>query len=246
MRHLALATLLLLPACSSHADGPPGGPRGGRPLMGRAPLSLAGEPLGRMAPDEAAYAAIVVDWAKGLDANHDGLLSPDELKPDIARFFKQVDGDKDGAINSRELGEYRLAKQAALRGAGPDRPGGPPPEGGPPGGGESGDRPPPPRDGGGAGGRGGMMGGGAGADKVMEADRNLDFRVTPAELETLALERLKALDTDKDGRTSLAEIHAGAVTAYNERPMRGGPGGMGGGRPGGGGGGPPGGGGRGP
>ena len=52
---------------------------------------------------------------------------------------------------------------------------------------------------------------------------------------------LRALDSDRDGRTSLAEIRAGAVVAYNERPMRGGPGGMGGPR--GGGGRPPGGGG---
>lgn len=202
--------------------------------MGRVPLSPAGEPLGRMAPDEASYAAILVDWARALDSNHDGFLSPEEVKPDIVHFLREMDSDKDGAVNTRELADYRLARLAALRGEAPapDRANGPPPEGG--------DAPPPPPPGGGP--RGGMMGGG-GADKVMEADRNLDFRVTPLELETLTLERLRAMDSNQDGRTSLDEIREAGIKAYNERPARGGPGGHGGGRPGGG---PPGGGAGGP
>ncbi|MBP7336768.1 hypothetical protein [Niveispirillum sp.] len=229
MRCVALATLLLLSACSaSHADGPPGRPMGGGPgMMGRVPLSLAGEPLGRMARDEQAYAAILVDWARALDTNQDGFLSPEEVKPDIARFFREADSDKDGAINSRELGDYRLARLAALRGGGaPGHHDGPPPDGA--------DRPPPPGpDAAGpdtAGPRGPMMGGGAGEDKVMAADRNLDFRVTLAELEALALERLTAMDSNRDGRTSLDEIREAGIKAFNERPARGGPGGMGGGR----------------
>lgn len=209
--------------------------------MGRAPVSPAGEPLGGMATDEAAYGAILVDWARALDSNRDGYLSAAELKPDIARFFKEVDADKDGAINSRELGDYRLARLAALRsGAGPGKP---------PGGGDAPPRdgpPPPAGNAGPGGGRGGMMGGG-GEDKVMAADRNLDFRVTLAELETMALERLRAMDGNRDGNTSLEEIREAGIKAYHERPARGGPGGMGGGpRRGGdglpGGGGPPGGG----
>lgn len=234
MRPFAFVALLLLSACSaSHADGPPGGGRS----MGRVPLSPAGELLGRMAPDEAAYADMLVDWAKGLDSNHDGFLSPEEVKPDIARFFRAVDSDKDGAINTRELGDYRQTRLAALRGGGDRAPA--PPDGTPPADGT--DRPPPPRAGTGGPGpdgpRGGMMmGGGGGADKVMEADRNLDFRVTPAELETLTLDRLRAMDSNQDGRTSLEEIRDAGSKAYNERPARGGVGGgrQGGGPPGGG------------
>lgn len=224
-------------------------------MGGRMPLTLAGEMLGRMVPDEDAYAAAVVEWAKGIDTNHDGFISADELKVDVARFHALADTDKDGTINARELGDYRLARQAALRGGAGrgDRPDAPPPDGAEGGG----DRPPPPEGAGPGGpsgerggrgpggGPGGGMGGGAGEDKVMAADRNLDFRVTLEELQGLALERLRATDTDKDGRVSLEEIRAGAIVAYNERPARmggrrpGGGGGGGGGPGGGGGGGPP-------
>lgn len=214
MRRLALVTLLLLSACASPDAGPLGG---GRPMGGRVPLSLAGEMLGRPTTDEDAYAAAVVEWAKAIDSNHDGFISPDELKADVARFHALVDTDKDGSINARELGDYRLARLAALRRGGGrgDRPDGPPPDGPEGAGGPRGEH-----GGRGPGGVGMGMGGGAGTDKVMEADRNLDFRVTLEELQALALERLRALDSDKDGRTSLAEIRAGAIDAFNERPAR--------------------------
>ena len=81
MRSFALAALLLLSACSSHADGPPGAPPGaGGRGMGRVPLSPAGEPLAGMAADEAAYGTILIDWARALDSNRDGYLSAAELK----------------------------------------------------------------------------------------------------------------------------------------------------------------------
>lgn len=218
MRHVPLAILLLLSACASHDGGHDERQRGAR-----IPLTLLGEPLGRPMADEAAYADIVVVWAKGLDANHDGFLSPDELKPDIARFFQVIDQDKDGSINSRELGDYRNARLQALRGGRP--PGPDPDQAGP-------DRRPGgedrrPREGGrGPGGGGGWTGGGE--DKVMAADRNLDFRVTVEEMTALAADRLRALDSNHDGRTSLEEIRAGAIIAFNEQPARGGRGGGGG------------------
>lgn len=223
---LALLPILALPACAGRPE-PPG------MMMGRPPLSLAGEPLGRPARDKDAYVETTLGWFARADLDRDGRLSTAELDADVARFFATLDGDADGAVNSRELSDSRLRLAASLRSARPD--GAPPPDGPRPGA-----RPDGPR--------GMPMPAGLGADPVMSADLDLDFRVTLAELQAQARRTLAAADRDKDGSLSAAEAEATAETAFDRppagmRPRRGPPGGgppPGGGRPGGGGG-PPGG-----
>ncbi|WP_154667433.1 hypothetical protein [Niveispirillum irakense] len=229
---LALAGL----AACSHADKPTGpgpGPGGGGGGFGRIPTSPAGELLGSPVREEAEYVAALTGWFQRVDTDRDGALSPAEVAADTATFFALLDQDGDRGVNARELADYRMRQARPPRqednppapGSGPNNAAGPRrqgPEGGPP----PGNRP------------GGM--GVLAEDKVMAADRNLDFRVTLDELTLAAQQRVAAMDTDKDGRVTLAEVQAAAIKAFNEKPARGGPGARGGQ----GGGGPPGGGGR--
>ncbi len=211
MRHLwftcsALALLLVLAGCSSRPDAPSGHPGGFAGMRGgRVAVSPAGEPLGLPAHDEAAYVAAVTQWFQAADLDKDGVLSHAEIAADTARFFLAMDKDGDHGINTRELAEYRRARLAALRPPRPDDGDGTglPKRQGPPA-----DMP--------------MLAGGVGGgDVVMAADTNLDFRVTLEELTRKALERLDAMDSDKDGRVTLAEVQAWAEQAYDEKPTRG-------------------------
>ncbi|QJE71839.1 hypothetical protein HHL28_00780 [Aerophototrophica crusticola] len=180
-------------------------------MMGRPPLSLAGEPLGRPARDKDAYVESTLDWFGQADRDGDGKLSPAELEADVARFFGSLDADGDGAVNSRELADSRLRLAASFHA--PREDAAPSPDG-------------PPR--GGPMGRGGMAGG-MGADPVMSADLDLDFRVTLAELQAQAGRKLATADRDRDGALSRAEAQAAAEAAFDRPPeglrRMGGPGG---------------------
>ncbi|MQP67764.1 hypothetical protein GE253_20770 [Niveispirillum sp. SYP-B3756] len=211
MRHLwftcsALALLLVLAGCSSRPDAPSGHGGGFAGMRGgRVAVSPAGEPLGLPAHDEAAYVAAVTQWFQVADLDKDGALSRAEMQADTARFFQAMDKDGDHAINTRELAEYRQARLVALRPPRPDE-------------GEGGRLPrrqgPPPD-------LPLLAGGVGGGDVVMAADTNLDFRVTLEELTHKALERLAAMDSDHDGRVTLAEVQTWAEQAYDEKPTRG-------------------------
>jgi hypothetical protein len=85
------------------------------PILGRAQdaivpgsenlfISPCGEPF--TADKKDAYP--IVKWFAGADANHDGKLDIDEMRNDAARFFKVLDRDGDGVIESSEVTFYEI------------------------------------------------------------------------------------------------------------------------------------------
>jgi Ca2+-binding EF-hand superfamily protein len=65
-------------------------------------ISPCGEPF--TADTKAAYP--IVNWFNRADTNHDGKLDIDEMRADAARFFKVLDINRDGVIDSQEVTVY--------------------------------------------------------------------------------------------------------------------------------------------
>jgi hypothetical protein len=212
----AVGLMVALSACATeprrggfhHGGGPPGE----HPGMARNRLfiSPSGEPF-RGADGLAA-------WFARADADRDGALTLAELQADAARFFRVLDTNADGVVDSSEIQAYEnnIAPEIAANDF--DRPRAA-------GGGTRGGR----RGGGmGRGGRGGHRargGGGGGPDDgghgmtalegasryalinepepVANADANLDSKITMGEWRAATARRFDQLDKAKTGRLTL-------------------------------------------
>jgi Ca2+-binding EF-hand superfamily protein len=104
---MPLSAVLLTLAAATQSSAPPhvsGGPpiivtgRGGVPF-----ISPMGEPIRARTPNEDTLAR----WFNQIDRNHDGFLTPDELKADAERYFTEIlDTNHDGQIDPDELVRY--------------------------------------------------------------------------------------------------------------------------------------------
>lgn len=188
---LALAALLAGPLAGC------GGGRGSDGVPIRVmPVSPAGELLGPPAPSEAALLPALEAWFGRADTNGDGSLDRAEFVADADRAFAGFDTNRDGNVTAAEL--------TLVRANSPFRP---PPE-------KPSARLRPrsltvstaeleePRPGQGGGDRPFYR---SGADPVMAADTNADFRVTAEEQRAQAARLFDKLESSRDGRLSRAE-----------------------------------------
>lgn len=222
-------TVVAALALSACAGGPPGGPGGRRGPDGPAAPALFISPFGEPFVAAAGQPCPVADWFRGADADLDGGVTFEEFTTDGTRWFARLDTDRDGRLNQTELAAYETSLRGfgsgprgpaasgwpggeGPRGGGGRRPGGGMVENlaadetqqGPGGGG-------PPR---GGGGPRGPQGYGVIADAgffnlpqpVKAADVNVDQRVTAAEWAAATQRWFLALDTDRDGRLTLATL----------------------------------------
>jgi hypothetical protein len=109
---LALLAALAAPSIALAQPGPP---------PHRLFISPAGEPF--RAGDGLAA------WFAGADADHDGALTPPELRADFARFFKDLDANADGQLDGLELQAYERERVPEITRLGFEGGGGPPPGG---------------------------------------------------------------------------------------------------------------------
>lgn len=212
MRHPTLLLIaLLLSACAGAQELPP---------TLRPPVaSLAGEILGPPAPDAERHVEALQVWSARVDADGDGRLSSGEIEADTRRFAASLDANGDGAVDARELGDYRIARMAGLGTAGVPVSGQSPPPGLPAGQIVMLNGPAPGSS------RGGAIGStpSVGIDPVMTADRNADFRVTADELAAEVKRKVADLDADRDGALDRSELAAAGHEAWETRPQSGQP-----------------------
>jgi len=219
-RARAVGTGLLCLAFVSGCAGPrmgPGGPFGGPGETRPAPPALFVSPFGEVFTGAPGGAWPVEAWFRGADANSDGALVYEEFAADGRRWFDRLDADRDGRLGQTELWAYEASLRELGGGMGP---------GGPGGGRGPGDRPAgqtlglaPPQSGGGSnirrqGGPRGPRGYGIVAEAgffnlpqpVKAADVNVDQRITAEEWTAATQRWFQALDTDRDGRLTLAGL----------------------------------------
>jgi hypothetical protein len=159
----------------------------------------------------------VAEWFAGADANGDGAIDFAEFEADGHRWFAHLDQNGDGRLGYSELSAYERSLQG-MRGFQASGPRGPAGEGGPPPRMNAAPTQSGPRPGGGGGpggrGRGGQQGYGRIADAgffnlpqpVKGADTDIDQQVTGEEWAQATNRWFLALDTDRDGRLTLATL----------------------------------------
>ena len=226
---VALSAITLSACAGGPSRGGPGGPSGAGNPRGGAPLFIS--PFGEAFMGEPGGAWPVAEWFADADEDADDALTFAEFEADGLRWFAHLDRDADGRIGYSELSAYEQGI-SGLRGAGRNGPPQGAPAGGP--GGQPprrnitdpassavqdgpGGRP------GGGGGRpgrgqerrsGANQGYGRIADAgffnlpqpVKGADFNIDQQVTTEEWAQATSRWFLALDTDRDGKLTLATL----------------------------------------
>jgi hypothetical protein len=226
-----LSLAALMTACAANPGGPgssggasinPFDPSRGQPQ--RPPLFIS--PFGEAFVGEPGQPWPSADWFTGADDNLDGVVTFAEFEADGRRFFATLDTDGDGRLNQEELAAYEasLRRFSEMGRPGPGGPGGRP--GGRPGGGmaalpdvDSATLGVAPQSNGGSQMRrqgGGRGPGGYGLiaqsgffnlpQPVKSADVNVDQRVSAEEWAAATQRWFLSLDTDRDGKLTLATL----------------------------------------
>jgi Ca2+-binding EF-hand superfamily protein len=173
---------------------------------GRLFISPMGEPFyGRTAGEDG-----LVVWFQQADANHDGMLTAEEMAADADRFFKVLDRNHDGEIDPDEISYYESSIAPQLRVAPiistSTLPGGEVEE-------HVDDET-----------NAGRMGLLQIPEPVSSADTNFDRGVSPQEFRTAALARFQLLDTSQTGQLSLAALqstrHAASTVAKRKKDIK--------------------------
>ncbi|MEE3625555.1 hypothetical protein UCD39_16440 [Nitrospirillum sp. BR 11752] len=168
------------------------------PYLQLVPVSPSGQILGPPSGSQLQYKTVLLLWFHKTDANHDGVLTRDEVLADADRSFDLFDLDHDGSITSAELEKYRLSQPfrpqphpvtsllgAQARTVQPDSV-----EAAPEGQRYQGSR----------------VRLQVGLDPVMSADTDSDFRVTREELRAQSLRKFDQWDADHDGKVTADEF----------------------------------------
>lgn len=104
---IVLSLAAVLTACAG--DPGPGGPGGPpNPFAAPPPpqRSLFISPFGEPFVADPGQPYPSANWFAGADADHDGAVTLAEFTVDGARFFSMLDGDGDGRLNQTELAAY--------------------------------------------------------------------------------------------------------------------------------------------
>lgn len=158
--------------------------------LGRAFISPMGEPfVGRTQGEDG-----LVVWFAQADANHDGMLTADEMAADGDRFFKTLDLNHDGEIDPDEITNYEAYVVPDLRidpiFTAADLPGGEHVQ-------HVDDET-----------NAGRMGLLKIPEPVASADTNFDRGVSTAEFEAAAKQRFQLLDSNNSGGLTLRDLQA--------------------------------------